>query len=74
MKLIPSRPVTIHATRKGERWFPFMFRQANIKGSGYFFSPLVYPTKNQNKGRPLRTALVTLLVSILLLRHSKNMF
>ncbi|NQU12091.1 exo-alpha-sialidase, partial [bacterium] len=26
MKLIPSRPVTIHQVRYGELWFPFLFR------------------------------------------------
>ena len=29
MKLVPTRPVTIHAVRHAPRWFPFMFRQPN---------------------------------------------
>ena len=26
MKLVPTRPVTIHSTREGQRWFPFVSR------------------------------------------------
>jgi hypothetical protein len=53
MKLVPSRPVTIHAVRNGERWFTFMFRHTNGKlflytenGHDASFAPMLCLSSN----------------------------